>query len=124
MEEVLYSSVWNMISLLLTTDDVVKMRTAVCRWKVGDRCGLLEDAFFWMLNMEQFEKKWHCDPHGRRVYTMLRFRNPIMDGIRWFGLHPPQEDTLPEPRDSRDMTSFKDTLIALSGDRRRTIVPR
>ena len=38
-----------------------------------------------------------------------------MDGVRWFGLQPRQEDTLPEPRDSRGMTSLKDTLIAFSG---------
>ena len=49
-----------------------------------------------------------------------------MDGVRWFGLQPRQEDTLPEPRDSRRMTSLKDTLIAFVGrpDRRRTVVPR
>ena len=45
--------------------------------------------------MEQFEKNWHYDPQGRRVFKVLRLRTPIMDGIRRFGLHPPQEDTLP-----------------------------
>ena len=38
----------------------------------------------------QFKKSWHCDEQPRRVYTMLRLRNPIMDGIRGFGLHLPQ----------------------------------
>ena len=47
-----------------------------------------------MLNMEQFEKNWHYDPQGRRVYTMRRLRNPFMDGIHRLGLHPPREDTL------------------------------
>ena len=37
MEEVLYGSVWNLIGLLLTTDDVVKARTAARRRSVGDR---------------------------------------------------------------------------------------
>ena len=41
MEEVLYGSEWNMISVLLTTDDVVKIRTAASRWNVGDRYGML-----------------------------------------------------------------------------------
>ena len=41
---------------------------------------------FWMLKMEQFEKIWLYDPQGRRVYTMLRLRDPIMHGIRLFGL--------------------------------------
>ena len=80
-------SVWNMISLLLTTDDVVKICTTACRWNVGDKYGLLGDTFFWLLKMEQFEKSWNCDEQGRRTYTMLRF------GIRRFGLHPFQEET-------------------------------
>ena len=41
MEEVFYGSVWTMISLLLTTNDVVKMRSTACRWNVGDRDGPL-----------------------------------------------------------------------------------
>ena len=35
----------NMISLLLTTDDVVKIRAAACRENVGDRYGLIGDTF-------------------------------------------------------------------------------
>ena len=66
--------------------------------------------------MDQFEKNWHHDPQDRRVYMMLRLRDPIMDGIRRFGLHPPQEGTLPDTRDSRYMIFFTDTLTALSGD--------
>ena len=37
-----------------------------------------------------------------------------MDGIRRFGLHPPQEETLPDEQGMGDMTSLRDTLIALS----------
>ena len=101
MEEVLYGSVWNMISLLLTTDDVVKTRTTTYRWNVGDSCGLYGDTILWMSKKEQFEKNWHYDPQRRSVHTMLRLRSPIMEGIRRIGLHPPQEDTLPDPRPSR-----------------------
>ena len=46
------SSVCKMISLPLTTDDVVKIRTTACLWNVGDKCGLLGD----MLKIEKFEK--------------------------------------------------------------------
>ena len=96
MKEILYGSEWDMIGLLLTTDDVVKLRTAARRWNVGDRYGSLGDTFFWMLKMEQSEKTRQHYEQGRRVYTMLRSLDPIMDGIRRFGLHPPQEDTLPD----------------------------
>ena len=65
--------------------------------------------------MGQFEKTWHYDEQGRRVCTMLRWRNPIMDGIRRFGLHPPQEETLPD-EGMGDVTSLSGTLIVLSGN--------
>ena len=84
-----------MISLLLTTDDVVMLRTAARRWDVGDRYGALGETFFWLLRMEQFKKTWHHDEQGRRTYTMLTLRHPNMEGIRRFGLHP-QETTLPD----------------------------
>ena len=58
MEEILFGSVWNMVSLLLTTDDV--------------------------------------------------------DGIRGFGLHPHQEETLPDEQGKVDVTSLRDTLPAAS----------
>ena len=45
-----------------------------------------------------------------------RLRNPIMDGIRRFGLHPPQEETQPGDQGIVDLTSFTDTLLALSGN--------
>ena len=101
-------SVWITISLLLTTDDVVLLRTVARRWNVGDRCGALGDTFFWLQKMEQFEKAWHYDEQGRRTYTMLRLRNPIMDSIRRFGLQPPQEETQPDDQGMVDLTSFTD----------------
>ena len=101
---------------LRTFPDVVMLRTAARRWNVGDRYVALGDTFFWFLMMEQFEISWHCDEQGRRVYTMLRLRNRVMDGIRWFGFHPPQEETLPDEQGMVDMTSFRDALIAFSGN--------
>ena len=47
---------------------------------------------------------------------MLRLRNPVMDGIRRFGLHPPLEETLQDEQGVVDMTSLRDTLIALPGN--------
>ena len=61
--------------------------------------------------MEQFQKTWHYDEQGRRIYTMLRLRNRVMDGIRRCGLHPPQEETPPEGQGTVDMTSLRATLI-------------
>ena len=49
MEEILFGSLWNMIGLLLTTDDVVILRTVASLWNVGNRRGAL-------LEIEQFEK--------------------------------------------------------------------
>ena len=108
-------SVWNMISLLLTTDDVVMLRAAARPWNVVDRFGRWE-SFSWLLKMEQSEKTWHYDEQGRRTYTMLRLRNPIMDSIRRCGLHPPSEETPPDGQGTVNMASFGDTLIALSGN--------
>ena len=45
MEEILYGSLWKMIGLLLTTDDVVMLGTVARRWNVGQRyehCILLD----------------------------------------------------------------------------------
>ena len=61
VEEVLYGSVWKKISLLLTTDDVVMLRTAARRWNVADRCGAPGDTFFWLLKTEPVEKTWRHD---------------------------------------------------------------
>ena len=40
-----------------------------------------------------------------------------MDGIRRFGLHP-QEETLPDEQVMVDVTSLRDTVIALSGNQK------
>ena len=74
------------------------------------------DTFFMMLKMEQFEKTWHCDSDGRRVHTKKRKRNAIMDSIRRCDLHPPQEETPPDEQGMVDMASFRDTVMALSGN--------
>ena len=56
MEEIQNGSVWNTVSLLLTTDDVVMLRAAAPRWNVGDRYGALEDTFFGLLKMDSSGK--------------------------------------------------------------------
>ena len=98
-----------MVSFLLTTDNVVMLRTAARRWNVGDKNGSLGDTFFWLLKVDLFEKTWHHNEQGRRTYTMLRLRNPIMDGLHRFGLHPPQEDAQTDVQGVVDLNSFTDT---------------
>ena len=44
VEEILRGPVWNMISLLLMTDDVVKVRAGARRWNVGGGGGWDEGA--------------------------------------------------------------------------------
>ena len=58
MEEVFFGSVWNMISLLLTTDDVVKVRTAACLWNVGDKYGLPWDSCRNLKCVKQDKDTW------------------------------------------------------------------
>ena len=94
----------------------MKFRSAARRWNVEGRHGALGDTYFWLLKMEQFEKTWQHDGQGGRTYTMLRLRNPIMDGIRRFGLHPLQEETQTNGQGMVHLTSFADTLLALSGN--------
>ena len=84
---------------------------------MGDRCGALGDTFFWLLKMEQFEKTWHYDEHGRRTYTMLRLRNAIMDGICRFGPRPPQEEKQP---DDQGMVFFFDLIYRYTKPNRET----
>ena len=45
MDEVLFSSVWNTISPMLDTDDVVRMRFAAKCWNDGRRHGKLGRIF-------------------------------------------------------------------------------
>ena len=117
MEEVLYGSVWGLISRLLATDDVVKIRTAACRWNVGDKYGLLGDTFFFLLKMNSSRSPGTMIRKVNARDTLLRLRNPILDGIRKFGLHSPQKDALPAPRElrMRGLSSFRSTLHELSG---------
>ena len=51
-----------------------------------------------------------------RLYTMRWLPNPIMDSIRRFGLHPPQEETQTDDQGTADLTSFADTMLVLSGN--------
>ena len=51
MEEILCGSVWNLISILLVTDDVM-LRTAARRWKVGYKYGWSAGRHF-LLDVER-----------------------------------------------------------------------
>ena len=117
MEDVLYGSVWGLISRLLAPDDVVKIRTAACRWNVGDKYGLLGDTFFFLLKMNSSRSPGTMIRKVNARDTLLWLRNSILDGIHKFGLHSPQKDALPAPRElrMRGLSSFRSTLHELSG---------
>ena len=50
------------------------------------------------------------------AHTQCCERNPIMDSIRQFGLHPLQKETPQGEQGVVDMASFKNTLVASSGN--------
>ena len=66
MEDVLYGSVWGFISLPLTTDVVVRLCTAACRWNVETNIRCSATLSSACLELEQFEKSWRYDPNGKR----------------------------------------------------------
>ena len=45
MDEILYGTLWRMISPLLTTNDAVRCRTVTSRWNVGSRYGEMDEFF-------------------------------------------------------------------------------
>ena len=112
MEEILFGPLWYMISPLLTTDDVVMLRTVARRWTVGNKYGALGETSL-MLILEEYEKTGNMMRMAKCVFSMLRKRNPIMGFIRKRGLHPLPEETPPDEQGMVDMTSF--TVLALSG---------
>ena len=56
MEEVFFGSVWNLVGFLVTTDDVVMLRTVARCWTMGNRLGALGNTFL-MTKMEHFENR-------------------------------------------------------------------
>ena len=117
MEEILYGSIWCMISPLLTTDDAVMLiSTVTCRWNGENRHGALGYAFFMMLKLDQYKKVWHLDSDGNRVCTLLRMRNPFMEGIRRDGLQLPRKEIPPGAQEEVDLTSFGNAVMALMRD--------
>ena len=56
MDDEVGGSVCNKISLLLTTDDVVKIRTTACRCNVETNTDCSGTPSSGLLKMEQFEK--------------------------------------------------------------------
>ena len=62
---------------------------------------------------------------ARRTYTMLRLWTPIMDSIRRFGLHPPQEETRADDQAMVDIDLLERRTGGLDGKpgRRSAVVP-
>ena len=52
------------------------------RWNVGSRYGEMGEMFFQLLHNDPFAKHWYYDSEGNKTYTMLKKRNPIMEGFR------------------------------------------
>ena len=53
------------------------------------------ERFFQFLHNEPFAKHWHCDVEGNKLCTMLKKRNPFLDGFRKWWLHAPKESAIP-----------------------------
>ena len=81
MEETLHGTLWNMISPLLTLDDAVRCRTVTRRWNMSSRYGEMGEMFFQLLHNDPFAKHWYYDSEGNKTYTVLRKRNPFMEGF-------------------------------------------
>ena len=56
MDEVLFGSVWNTVSPMLDTDDVIRVWVAAKCWNDGRRCGKMGKFFFQMLHSDPFVK--------------------------------------------------------------------
>ena len=70
------------------------------------------DATYSGMSLECGRQMWAAvTSKARRMYTMLRLRNPIMDSIRRFGLHLLQKETPPDGQCTVHMTSFRSTIV-------------
>ena len=65
---------------MLATVDVVRLRVMASRWNECDRYD--PHVFFTLLKLELYRELWHYNRDGNRVYTLVRKRIPIMEGIR------------------------------------------
>ena len=72
MDEVLFGSVWNTISPMLDTDDVVRVRVATKCWNDGRRYGKMGDIFFQLLHSDPFVKHWYFDAEGYKILHVER----------------------------------------------------
>ena len=61
MDEVLPDSVWNTISPMSDTDDVVRVRLAAKFWNDGRRYGKMGKIFFQLLHSDSFVKHRYYD---------------------------------------------------------------
>ena len=66
MDEILYGTIWRMVSPLLTTDDVVRCRTVSIRWNVGSRYGAMGEFYFLLRLNDPYDKHRHYDSDGNK----------------------------------------------------------
>ena len=102
-----------MISPLLTTDDAVRCRTVTRRWNVGSRYGEMGEMFFQLLHNDPFAKHWYYDSECNKLCTMLKKRNPFMEGFRKWWLHGPKEAAFPS-----EACSLSEAVMSLVADER------
>ena len=79
-------------------------------WETGTGCSWGH----FLLDVENgtVRENEHQDPQGRRAYTMLRLRNPIVEYPQVWSPSSSRGHVIGPAADSRDMTSLKDTLKA------------
>ena len=87
--ETLHGTIWSLISPLLTTDDVVRCRTAGRCWSVGCRFGELGDLIFEFLENDPLVWHWFRDVKGNKT-RYVRSERRIMESFRQSGPHAPE----------------------------------
>ena len=94
MDIVLSGSVWNIISPMLDTDDVIRVRFAAKCWNDGRRYGKMGKIFFQLLHGDPFVKHWYYDAENYKLCTL---KYPIMESFRRMGLQ--EADLFSPPHD-------------------------
>ena len=116
MVEILSGALWNIVSRSLTTDDAVRCRTVACSWNVGSRCGDAGELYVMLLKNDPYEKHRQYDAEGNKLHTMLKKNNPIMEGVRKWGLHELGDAVLASTTGTQEPPSLMDAIMWFTGN--------